>query len=148
MMILERLDHRIRFFIRPLPLGAVAIMALNDHYLKYAYGGFITGKLSDFCGVFYFPIFLLAVLISFDEIFKFKRFHLGFTTTISAIIFTDFLMLLIKLSPSSAKEIEIFFRTYLFQIQIVPDPSDLISFAMNPITYFYLKFYWTSSKET
>src|SRR3972149_6580371 len=46
----------------PASLGAVALLLLNDHFLKQAYPSILTGKLSDFAGLFFFP-FLLGVLV-------------------------------------------------------------------------------------
>lgn len=52
-----------RELARPLPLFAVALLALNDHVLKHAHvlPGWLTGKLSDVAGLFFFPIFLFAL---------------------------------------------------------------------------------------
>jgi hypothetical protein len=44
--------------IAPLPLAAVALLVLNDHWLKAAAPGVLTGKLSDFAGLAFFPLFL------------------------------------------------------------------------------------------
>jgi hypothetical protein len=44
-----------------LPLAAIALLLVNDHLLKAAWPGIVTGKLSDFCGLAYFPLFLVAV---------------------------------------------------------------------------------------
>jgi len=44
--------------MRPLPLLAIALLVINDHVLKQAYPGVLTGKLSDFAGLFFFPLFL------------------------------------------------------------------------------------------
>lgn len=41
---------------------ALAILALNDFVLKQAFGNWITGKLSDFAGLFVFPLLLSALL--------------------------------------------------------------------------------------
>lgn len=146
-MAIANIPDRIKFFIHPVPLTAVALMAVNDHWGKYAYPGWITGKLSDFCGVFYLPIFLLALVIVFDELFRGGKFRLSKRGVIAAIVFTDFLMVLVKLSPASARWIEAFFANYLFQIQLIQDPTDLIAFIVDPLTYWYLKPYWTASKE-
>lgn len=51
-----------REFFAPLPLLAVALMGLNDHYLKWQFGNAVTGKLSDFAGCFFLPLFTSAVL--------------------------------------------------------------------------------------
>ncbi|MDO6432910.1 hypothetical protein Q4E93_20040 [Flavitalea sp. BT771] len=39
-------------------LPCLLVLALNDHYLKAAYPGWLTGKLSDFAGLLIFPLFL------------------------------------------------------------------------------------------
>lgn len=147
-MALANIPKRIDFFIHPVPLTAVAVMALNDHWLKYQFPGIVTGKLSDFCGVFYLPIFILALWTTFDELLNLRKFRLTRNAVIAAILFTDLLMILVKLSPPSARWIEDFFANYWFQIQLIQDPTDLISFVVNPWTYFYLRPYWKASKET
>jgi hypothetical protein len=43
-------------------LFALAVLVINDHVLKGAYPGFVTGKLSDFAGVFALAVFLAFVL--------------------------------------------------------------------------------------
>ncbi|MBB1284794.1 hypothetical protein HRH25_10465 [Flavisolibacter sp. BT320] len=43
--------------LHPLFVGSLALLLLNDFYLKYAYPGFLTGKLSDFAGLIVLPIF-------------------------------------------------------------------------------------------
>lgn len=41
---------------------AVAILVVNDHVLKAVWPGFVTGKVSDFAGLFAFPLFFSAFL--------------------------------------------------------------------------------------
>lgn len=50
--------------VHPAPLAAVGVLALNDHLLKGAgiLPGAVTGKLSDFAGLFFFPLLLAALL--------------------------------------------------------------------------------------
>lgn len=145
-MALDQIPARLRFFTHPIPLGAVLVMALNDHWWKFKYGNFLTGKLSDFCGIFYFPIFLLALLIVIDEIFEWHRFTLTRFSSLVAIAFGDFLLILIKVSPQAARAIEDVFNNYLFSIQLIQDPTDLLALMMNPLTFLYLKTYWANSK--
>jgi hypothetical protein len=40
----------------------MGLLALNDHLLKGIFPGFITGKLSDFAGLVFFPLVLEFVL--------------------------------------------------------------------------------------
>jgi hypothetical protein len=47
----------------PLPLGAALLLAVNDHWLKGAglLPALLTGKLSDVCGLFFFPVLLFVL---------------------------------------------------------------------------------------
>ncbi len=47
--------------LSPWALVSVAIILINDHALKGAFGNMVTGKLSDVAGVFLFPLLLLSV---------------------------------------------------------------------------------------
>jgi hypothetical protein len=46
--------------LRPIPLAALGVLILNDHVLKAAFPGLVTGKLSDFAGLIVLPILLIA----------------------------------------------------------------------------------------
>ncbi len=48
--------------LHPVPLLAVALLLLNDHVWKAAYGNWWTGKISDFAGLAFFPLLLQAVI--------------------------------------------------------------------------------------
>ena len=48
--------------LSPWALVSVAVILINDHVLKDAFGNTLTGKLSDIAGVFLFPLLLLSVL--------------------------------------------------------------------------------------
>jgi hypothetical protein len=48
-------------FLQPLPLVALAVLALNDHVLKGSAPGWLTGKLSDVAGMVFFPLLLQAM---------------------------------------------------------------------------------------
>lgn len=52
--------RRLEQFATPGFLVALAVLALNDHVLKAAYPGLLTGKLSDLAGLFAFAVFLSA----------------------------------------------------------------------------------------
>lgn len=47
--------------LHPAALAAAAVMALNDHVLKHAYPGLVSGKLSDVCGMIFFPLLLASL---------------------------------------------------------------------------------------
>ena len=46
----------------PLCLAAIGLLLVNDHILKAAYPGWLTGKLSDFAWMIVFPVLLAALL--------------------------------------------------------------------------------------
>lgn len=48
--------------LHPVPLLAIALLALNDHWLKDAWAHPVTGKLSDIAGLVFFPLLLVALL--------------------------------------------------------------------------------------
>ena len=47
--------------LHPLFLTSLALLLLNDFYLKYEFHNWFTGKLSDFAGLFVFAIFFIAI---------------------------------------------------------------------------------------
>ena len=48
--------------LNPYFVIGLTVLILNDFYLKYEYGNFVTGKLSDFAGLLIFPIFIAAII--------------------------------------------------------------------------------------
>ena len=44
----------------PIALAALTLLVVNDHILKSAWPGFVTGKLSDIAGLAFFPILVLS----------------------------------------------------------------------------------------
>jgi len=48
--------------VNPYFVLGLILLILNDFYFKYEYGNFITGKLSDFAGLFIFPIFVATII--------------------------------------------------------------------------------------
>jgi hypothetical protein len=49
-------------FFAPLPLAALALMVVNDRWLKPAFHDAVTGKLSDISVCFFMPLFVSEVL--------------------------------------------------------------------------------------
>ncbi len=47
--------------LHPVALTAVAVLLFNDHVLKRAWPGLISGKLSDAAGMVFFPLLLLGL---------------------------------------------------------------------------------------
>lgn len=58
-------------------ITGLLVLIINDHLLKGYYGNWITGKLSDFAGLFIFPMFFTALFpkaIRFHHLFTFVFF--------------------------------------------------------------------------
>ena len=53
---------RLDLLVRPSFLAALVLLLLNDHWWKAAWPSFVTGKLSDFAGLYVFAVLLLALL--------------------------------------------------------------------------------------
>ncbi|MBN2007155.1 MAG: hypothetical protein JXA21_27640, partial [Anaerolineae bacterium] len=54
-------ETALRGLTHPLCWLAVGLLLLNDHVLKRAAPSALTGKLSDFAGLFFFPFLAAAV---------------------------------------------------------------------------------------
>src|SRR5688500_1726731 len=91
-------------------VGCLAILLLNDFYLKAEYHNWLTGKLSDFCGLFVFASFWAALLPA-------RR---GTVCISTALLFVFWK------SPYSQTFIDIFSQ-YLYAIDRVVDITDLIA---------------------
>jgi hypothetical protein len=132
--------------IAPWPLAALALLALNDHVLKHAWPQpWITGKLSDFAGLFVFPL-VLTSLWSVGRVCARKlpgaqehdapvRLTAGQLRV--AVVGTGLLFTAIKLSPclgdALAGTLESLFPFADFAF--VPDPTDLMALAILPLSY-------------
>jgi hypothetical protein len=71
-----------REFFAPAPLLAVALMGLNDAYLKYRFHNALTGKLSDLAGCFFLPLFVSALLALVTPLRLATRLGIGATVTV------------------------------------------------------------------
>lgn len=103
-------------------LICLVLLMFNDFYLKEVFHNALTGKLSDFCGLFIFPIFW--------SVFLPRR--------KAPIFFLTGLFFIYWKSEYSAPFIE-FFSTYFFPIQRVVDPTDLIALVVLPLAWYSLK---------
>lgn len=126
----------IDFFIHPLPLLAVVLTAVNDHYLKYQFPGMITGKLSDFTGLFYFPLFLCAVVVLLVRLFR-KDFVFNRGLLLGSIILTDAIFILMKMHAGVKDLFVQWFSDHVFAIAVTSDPTDLIALSVSLACYFF-----------
>lgn len=99
-------------------LLCLGVLLLNDFYLKETFHNGLTGKLSDFCGLYIFPIFWSA--------FFYKKKN-------EIYIITALLFVLWK-SPFSQTFID-FFSLVIYPISRVVDITDLWALGVLPISY-------------
>lgn len=97
------------------------LLLLNDFYLKYEFHNFITGKLSDFAGLFIFPYFISVFFTN-----KTKEIY----------IFTFVLFIFWKLEISE-QFIKFISQITDFAFYRTVDLTDLIALSILPISYHY-----------
>lgn len=102
-------------------LMALALLLLNDHYLKTEYHNWITGKLSDFSGLFVFSIVI--------SLFFKKHSWIPFIGTALFFIWWK--------SPLSNSLINIWNSFGFFYIQRVVDYTDLYALSVLPLAFHY-----------
>ena len=101
-------------------LIALFLLLLNDFALKAAFHNWLTGKLSDFAGLFVFVLFWTAFFPRYKK-------QLFFATALSFVIWK---------SPLSMPFIE-FWNNNFYKIDRVIDYSDLIALTILPFAYYY-----------
>lgn len=131
-------------FIAPLPLAAVALMAVNDFWLKPTFHNALTGKLSDVAICFFLPLFVSALLTPTRLSLR-RRVLAG--AAFSALLFTA-----LKTSRAAA-DVFVGALTHvgpllgLHHFRAVVDPSDLIALPFIALAVLYAGQPTTTSEE-
>ena len=132
-------NREYRYFVsQPVVLTAIGITFINDHILKYsAVSGFVTGKLSDFFGLFFFPFLIYDIFSIMFSSFLDKNSNRVFISLlcVSGGIFSS-----IKLFPSFNQLVTTAAAICLpFKIAIVTDATDLFALVVLPYALRYFK---------
>lgn len=98
------------------------LLIINDHILKQIFDNWLTGKLSDFAGLFIFPIFFSAFIPKFRK-------HIYWITAVGFIWWK---------SPLADGFISFWNSTQLFNISRVIDVTDLLALVILPVSFYYL----------
>lgn len=107
----------------PAALAAMALLLLNDHVFKWYFSSDLTGKLSDFSGLLFFPL-LLSAFIGLLE-------HRPRPAACWGFALTGLAFATIKLIPSAAEWASAALGWLLGgNVQITPDPTDLAALIM------------------
>jgi len=113
--------RNLSLLLHPLFISSILLLLLNDLFLKYAYPNWLTGKLSDFAGLFAFAVFLLSF----------------FPAHRKAILLFCGLFFIWWKSSLSQPAINIANDLSPFAIGRTVDYSDLIALAVLPATYYF-----------
>jgi hypothetical protein len=105
---------------------ALAVLVANDHWLKGSdlLPGWLTGKLSDFAGMFVAPVLLATLLRAQRPIARLAS---------MAAVAAPFVA--IKLSPGAARVVEELTRDVGLNWRIWSDPTDLLALALLPLVW-------------
>jgi len=124
--------------VQPLPLAALALLALNDHVLKGAgiLPEWVTGKLSDFAGLFFFPLLLTAIVDTalaltrapWDPTLRLWKAALACIATGAGFAATE-------LSPAAAARYAALVTQLGIPSRSTADPTDLVALVMLPAAY-------------
>ncbi len=118
-------------------LIAIIITFINDHYLKYSsFSGTLTGKISDYSGIFFFPFLILDLILTVKKQDSFVSRRKIF---ISLLVFSGFCFVLLKTNDAFIQlYVEIFsFLTYS-TIKVTKDFKDLQ--ALSSLVFAYIFF--------
>lgn len=133
-------------FAHPWPLLAMALLGVNDHLLKGSgwLPGWMTGKLSDFAGLFFFPLFVTAAVDTLLYLaFRITRgrtrgYSLKMWKLYAAVAFTAILFVPLKLSDTwgtlyirAMHVLDVF--DWLGGFQVTKDPTDIVAVVMFPL---------------
>lgn len=114
--------------LHPAVLSAIAVLVLNDHVLKAAFHNPLTGKLSDFAGLLFFPLFLQAALELIGRRPPSRRL-LAACAAATALVFAA-----VQVWPPATDlyrwglgALQYPVRGALVPVAVTPDPTDLIA---------------------
>ncbi len=132
-------------FIRPLPLTAMLIMALNDHWWRVMWPNVWTGKISDFAVVLFFPTLLtsswnilllignMARKVPWDTNLTLKKLNVACFITIISLGGINLSPTLRDLYVSFLDTIDFFSPSPNHYYTV--DPTDLIAFLFIPFAW-------------
>ncbi len=124
---MSALNNSLLCLKHPATLLSIGLLLMNDHILKGTVPSWLTGKLSDFAGLFFFPFVLAAALsVPLDRL-RFPARRTGWL----AFAITGTWFALIKASPwgNSVTE-DLLARLLGVPVQIILDPTDLIALVV------------------
>jgi hypothetical protein len=116
----------------PPSLAAIALLLINDHLLKELWPSFLTGKLSDFAGLYFAPFVVLAVIFAIPL----GPLHAKPSrTALIAYLAIATCFAALKLAEATAAPLLALASSVGFPVLITRDPSDLAALSILPLSY-------------
>jgi hypothetical protein len=118
--------------VSPLSLAAIAVLLINDHLLKQLSPSLLTGKLSDFTGLYFAPYVVLAAIFAMPlGALRRRPFEVARVSYLAiAAVFVA-----LKLTESTAAPLLAVASGLGFPVAIAADPTDLAALCMLPLSY-------------
>jgi hypothetical protein len=116
----------------PVTAVAVVVLLVNDHLLKAAWPGPVTGKLSDVAGMLVAPP-LIALALSLTGM-------RGPTSAVAGLIMTGTLFTLMKTNGYAAQLAESVWSSLVGPSRVVVDPTDLLALPALAIAWWLARF--------
>ncbi len=114
-------SRRLDLLLTPGFVAALTLLAVNDAYLKHAFHNWLTGKLSDFAGLFAFAVFLCALLP--------RRRHVSVVVTGAAFLVWK---------SALASPLLLWWNDLgVLPLSRVVDPTDLVALCVLPIAFLH-----------
>lgn len=123
-------DHggaALSWLAHPLTVVALAVLLLNDHVLKAAYPGWLTGKLSDVAGLLVAPPLVALLLSATGRGFR--------ATAVVAVALTGTLFTLVKISGYAAGVASAAWTAVAGPSRVLADPTDLLALPALLLAY-------------
>lgn len=131
--------------LHPVPVVAIVLLLLNDHVWKAAYPGALwTGKLSDFAGLAFFPLFLQALVEAGQELLR-RSWRPSRRVLAAAAVATALVFTLVQVWPPASEAYRVVFGAAFWPVgaarallsgaelpgwaaaRLHPDPWDLVA---------------------
>lgn len=128
-------------------MSAVILLIMNDNHFKYSHPGLVTGKLSDFAGLFFTPLFLVALVgLVMNYLIRpiGPRFWISATKIVVAILVTDTVFVMVKLNEAANTFYNFSMTVIGFPSNLRLDATDLVALTINFGTYFFARQFFTS----
>ena len=123
------MNNHTRLLVHPMFLFSLFILLVNDHILKAVYPSVVTGKLSDFSGLFVFAVFLAAIG---------NRYLVSRRSLILLHISIGVAFAIFKVAPIETLQDTIIFKTGLPLPGRTKDATDLMALSVLPLSYWFL----------